>query len=128
MRPAALNTRAITGDAIGRSRLISARPDVGVGRGLPSTTAGGGVPEGTPVMVVGMNVATFEYELKDPDGKTVATHFVTATSGTGMRGTFDFTVPYQVDREGLGELIVYERSAANGKRTHVSEVPIYLEK
>ena len=72
--------------------------------------------------------ATFEYELKDPDGKTVATHFVTATSGTGMRGTFDFTVPYQVDREGLGELIVYERSAANGKRTHVSEVPIYLEK
>src|SRR5437773_7668240 len=64
MRPAALNTRAITGDAIGRSRLISARPDVGVGRGLPSTTAGGGVPEGTPVMVVGMNVATFEYELQ----------------------------------------------------------------
>ena len=60
----ALNAAAITGDAIGRSRLISARPDVGVGRGLPSTTAGGGVPEGTPVMVVGMNVATFEYELQ----------------------------------------------------------------
>jgi len=72
--------------------------------------------------------ATFEYELTDPDGKIVATHFVTATSGSGQRGTFDFTVPFQVDREGLGELVVYERSAKDGSRVHVNEVPIYLAK
>jgi hypothetical protein len=72
--------------------------------------------------------ATFNYDLTDPDGKIIATHFVTATSGSGTRGTFDFTVPFTVDRSGLGELIVYELSAANGQRIHLSEVPVYLEK
>jgi len=71
--------------------------------------------------------ATFNYDLTDPGGKVVATHFVTATSGSGQRGTFDFTVPFTVDRSGLGELIVYELSAADGSRIHQSEVPVYLE-
>jgi germination protein M len=70
--------------------------------------------------------ATFEYELTDPDGKIIATHFVTATSGTGTRGTFDFSVPFTVDRAGLGELIVYERSAKDGSRIHLVEIPIRL--
>ena len=35
--------------------------------------------------------ATFNYELNDTDGKVVDKNFVTATSGTGTRGTFDFT-------------------------------------
>jgi hypothetical protein len=72
--------------------------------------------------------ATFNYDLADPDGKIIATHFVTATSGSGTRGTFDFTVPFTVGRSGLGELIVYERSAANGQRIHISEIPVYFEK
>jgi germination protein M len=72
--------------------------------------------------------ATFEYELTDPEGKIIASHFVTATSGSGTRGTFDFSVPFTVDRSGLGELIVYERSAANGRRIHIREIPIYLER
>ena len=72
--------------------------------------------------------ATFDYELADPDGKVVATHFVTATSGSGERGTFDFTVPYTVARAGLGELIVFERSAKDGSRIHINEIPIYLDK
>ncbi len=72
--------------------------------------------------------ATFNYDLTDPDGKIIATHFVTATSGSGTRGTFDFTVPFTVDRSGLGELIVYELSAANGQRIHINEIPVYLEK
>lgn len=70
--------------------------------------------------------ATFEYELVDPDGKIVATHFVTATSGSGTRGTFDFTVPYTVDRGGLGELVVLERSAKDGSRIHIVEIPLRL--
>ncbi len=35
--------------------------------------------------------ATFQYELVDGDGEVVDKNFVTATSGTGTRGTFDFT-------------------------------------
>jgi germination protein M len=71
--------------------------------------------------------ATFNYDLVDADGKVIATHFVTATSGTGTRGTFDFTVPFTVDRSGLGKLIVYELSAADGSRINQREVPVYLE-
>lgn len=71
--------------------------------------------------------ATFDYDLTDPEGKIISSHFVTATSGSGTRGTFDFTVPYTVDRSGLGELIVYERSAKDGSRIHLREIPVYLE-
>ena len=70
--------------------------------------------------------ATFEYELVGPDGKVVASHFVTATSGSGTRGTFDFTVPYKVDRYGVGELVVYELSAKDGSRIHLVEIPIRM--
>jgi hypothetical protein len=70
--------------------------------------------------------ANFEYELADPDGKIIATHFVTATSGSGTRGTFDFTVPFAIARDGLGELIVYERSAKDGTRIHLIEIPIRM--
>ena len=52
--------------------------------------------------------ATFNYDLVDSAGKVIATHFVTATSGSGTRGTFDFTVPYTVSKPGLGKLVVYE--------------------
>jgi hypothetical protein len=71
--------------------------------------------------------ATFNYDLVDADGKVVATHFVTATSGSGTRGTFDFTVPFTVAKSGLGKLKVYELSAADGSRIHENEIPIYLE-
>lgn len=70
--------------------------------------------------------ATFQYDLVGPDGKLLKTHFVTATSGSGTRGTFDFTVPFTVARAGDGKLVVYERSAENGKRIHVVEIPIRL--
>ncbi|MGB2953293.1 MAG: Gmad2 immunoglobulin-like domain-containing protein [Gaiellaceae bacterium] len=70
--------------------------------------------------------ATFEYDLKDPDGKLVSHHFETATSGSGTRGTFDFAVPFTVARKGLGHLIVYEISAADGSRIHEVEIPIQL--
>ena len=71
--------------------------------------------------------ATFEYDLLDPDGKTLAHHFVTATSGTGTRGTYDVTIPFEAPN-GLGKLVVYERSAADGSKTHVVEIPLTLAK
>ncbi len=72
--------------------------------------------------------ATFQYELTDPEGKIISKHVEMATSGSGTRGTFDFTVPFKVDRSGLGELIVYENSAANGSRIHLVEIPVQLER
>jgi germination protein M len=73
--------------------------------------------------------ATFQYEVTDTDGKVVAKNFVTATSGTGTRGTFDFTTkPFEVPFDGVGELIVYELSAENGQRIHLAEIPLRMKK
>lgn len=71
--------------------------------------------------------ATFQYELKDAAGKILARHFVTATSGSGVRGTFDVSIPFTVASETAGDLVVYENSAANGQRIHQSEIPLTLE-
>jgi hypothetical protein len=70
--------------------------------------------------------ATFEYELKDADGKVIAKHFVTATSGNGTRGTFDFSIEYSVDSTQDGTLVVFERSAADGSRIHDVSIPLTL--
>jgi germination protein M len=69
--------------------------------------------------------ATFEYELLDPAGKVLSKHFETATSGSGTRGTFDFTVPFEAPN-GLGKLVVFERSAGDGSRIHQVEIPLRL--
>ena len=69
--------------------------------------------------------ATFEYQLLDPAGKIRSHNFVTATSGSGTRGTFDFTIPFEAPN-GLGKLVVYESSAADGSRIHVVEIPLTL--
>lgn len=70
--------------------------------------------------------ATFEYELVDSAGKVIAHHFVTATSGSGTRGTFDITASYPAGHAGPGKLVVYESSAKDGSRIHVVEIPVQL--
>ncbi len=70
--------------------------------------------------------ATFQYELRGPDEKILSKHFEMATSGSGTRGTFDFSVPYTLDKDGPGKLVVYEDSAENGARIHVQEIPLVL--
>jgi germination protein M len=71
--------------------------------------------------------ATFNYELTDTDGKIVDENFVTATSGTGTRGTFDFTTkPFTVPFDGMGSLVVFERSAEDGSRTKLVEIPVRM--
>jgi len=69
--------------------------------------------------------ATFEYELLDTTGKVVAKHFVTATSGSGTRGTYDVTIRFDAPA-GAGKLVVYELSAADGSRIHQVEIPLTL--
>ena len=78
----------------------------------------------TPLVVKGTAntfEATFDYELKDSTGQVVDSNFVTATSGTGTRGTFDFTTKKVED---TGSLVVFERSAENGARIHEMEIPL----
>ena len=71
--------------------------------------------------------ATFEYDVVGPDGKVLATHFVTATSGSGTRGTFDFTTkPFSAT--GDGALVVYELSAKDGSRIHEVRIPLHFVK
>ena len=85
---------------------------------------------GSPLRVTGTAntfEANFEYELTDTDGRIVDEHFVTATSGSGTRGTFDFTTdPYTVPFEGVGSLIVFERSAKDGSRINLVEIPLRM--
>ena len=72
--------------------------------------------------------ATFNYDVVGPDGKVLDTHFVTATSGSGQRGTFDFTTkPFTVAHPGLGKLLVYELSAKDGSRIHENEIPVQMQ-
>ena len=73
--------------------------------------------------------ATFQYELKDAAGKVLAKHFVTATSGNGVRGTFDVTIPFTVTVTGTqeGTLTVYEVSAKDGSRINRVDIPLTLQ-
>lgn len=69
--------------------------------------------------------ATFQYELVAPNGKVVFEDFVTATSGTGTRGTFEFTTAALDDpAEGEWKLVVFETSAEDGSRRNEVEIPL----
>jgi hypothetical protein len=86
----------------------------------------------TPLRVTGTAntfEANFQYELTDTDGLIVDENFVTATSGTGTRGTFDFTTdPFTVNFDGVGSLIVFENSAKDGSRINLVEIPLRMNK
>jgi immunoglobulin-like protein involved in spore germination len=78
----------------------------------------------TPLRVTGTAntfEATFDYELRDSVGKVVDSNFVTATSGTGTRGMFDFTTKAVDD---VASLVVFELSANDGSRINEVEIPL----
>lgn len=85
---------------------------------------------GNPVRATGTAntfEATFRYELADTDGRIVDEGFVTATSGSGTRGTFDFTTnAYEIPFDGVGALIVFEVSMEDGSRIHLREIPVRM--
>jgi germination protein M len=73
--------------------------------------------------------ANFQYTLTDTDGLIVDENFVTATSGTGTRGTFDFTTDeFEVPFDGVGALIVFESSAEDGSKINLVEIPLRMQK
>lgn len=90
-------------------------------------TPAAGATINSPVRVRGSaNVfeAVLFVEVTDWDGRIVATRRVMASAGTGTRGTFDVRIPYQVQRSGPGEVIVYSLSPKDGARTNVRETPV----
>lgn len=70
--------------------------------------------------------ATFNYRLEDAQSSELAKDFVTATSGSGTRGTFDFTVPFTVATAQDGTLSVFELSAEDGSVIHEREIRLHL--
>jgi hypothetical protein len=88
-----------------------------------------GAALGNPGRVAGSaNVfeATLQVTLLDRAGRTLANRVVTATCGTGCRGTFDVSVGYQVDAPQWGTLRVWEASAQDGRAVNVREYPVWL--
>lgn len=70
--------------------------------------------------------ATFGVEVVDGEGVVVAGKTVTATSGSGTRGTFDTTVAFETDNSGLGAIVTFVESARDGTRQDVREVPVRI--
>ena len=82
----------------------------------------------TPLRVTGTAntfEANFQYELLGPEGNVVDENFVTATSGTGTRGTFDFTTDAVED---VATLVVFESSAEDGSRMREVEIPLRMSR
>ena len=65
--------------------------------------------------------AEFRYELRDASGAVISSGGVTATSGSGQRGTFDKTISFDGSAR---ELRVFELSAADGSRIHEVRIPL----
>jgi germination protein M len=65
--------------------------------------------------------ATFVAEVKGADGRLLAERIVTATSGSGDRGTFEALVPFAGT---AASLVVYAPDADQGGRLHEVEIPL----
>jgi germination protein M len=95
---------------------------------VESPTVGNSVS--SPIRVTGTaNVfeAVFKINIVNWDGLIIADEVVTASSGTGTRGTFDVTIPFTVDKAGRGALIVFAESPKDGSQIDVVEIPLQLE-
>jgi len=69
--------------------------------------------------------ANFTIELRTGGG-VITRKFVTATSGSGVRGTYDVKIPFHVSEETPGKVVAFEPSAKDGKPLHTVRVPLGL--
>jgi germination protein M len=69
--------------------------------------------------------ATFQVKL-DISGRKAFEQTVTATSGSGTRGTFDVSIPFGPGGGGPATLTAYEDSAENGQPIHVVQIPVVV--
>jgi len=88
-----------------------------------------GEPVTSAIQVKGLsNVfeAVSQVMLTDDDGLILFESTVMATCGTGCWGDWEAEIPYTVDREQFGALIVWEFSAKDGSLINVREYPVQL--
>lgn len=84
---------------------------------------------GNPARVTGTsNVfeATSQVAILDGGGRVLVEQTVTATCGTGCRGTFDVRLDYDVARAQWGTLRVLDLSAMDGSPVDVRDYPVWL--
>jgi hypothetical protein len=70
--------------------------------------------------------AMFWIQVTDGEGLIVYDEPAMATSGTGTRGTFDETATFEVPRPGVGEVIVFVKSAQDGSPVDIVEIPVQI--
>ena len=84
----------------------------------------------SPVNVTGTaNVyeANVTVLIRDAKGNEIARTFTTATCGSGCRGKFSVTLPYEVSEDQEGTIVVQDDDAAGtGHPPHVVEIPVSL--
>jgi hypothetical protein len=88
-----------------------------------------GAAIGNPAHVTGsadVFEASFRVAILDGAGKVLADQQVMATCGTGCRGTFDVTVPYDVSKAQYGTLRVYDPSERDGSPEDVRDYRVWL--
>ena len=88
-----------------------------------------GEPVTSPIHVSGLsNVfeAVSQVMLTDDDGEPLFEETVMASCGTGCWGEWETDIPYTIDRDQFGSLIVWEFSAEDGSRIHLREYPVQL--
>jgi germination protein M len=88
-----------------------------------------GEPVTSPIQVSGLsNVfeAVSQVMLTDDDGEPLFEDRVMAACGTGCWGAWEIEIPYEVDRQQFGALIVWEFSAQDGSRINIREYPVQL--
>ena len=93
------------------------------------TTPAPGDDVTSPVTIAGtadVFEATVSIQIFDGTNNMIADTFATATCGTGCRGDFSVEVPYSVGSAQQGEIVVFEVSAMDGRRTNVVRIPVTL--
>ncbi len=71
--------------------------------------------------------ATFQARLLDATGRRLAGGTMTATSGSGTRGTFAFSLALAGSAT-AGRLVVYDASAEDGSPLHTVNIPLTLSR
>lgn len=82
----------------------------------------------SPLRVAGSSntfEATSQLELLDADGKLLASKTVTASSGSGTRGTFSVGLRFQASA-GPATLVSFEESMKDGSRINIVEIPLQI--
>jgi hypothetical protein len=109
---------------VGRGDFEDQTPAILVESPAPGDTIG---PRFTVSGTANTFEATVNVRLVD-EARTLVETFGTATSGSGVRGTFRMTVQFVGGTDGPVTLVAYELSAADGSEINVVEIPVELRR